>query len=96
MTDIENEPDDAMSFVRFLTYSNQFDIEASWQRPLVSKGIRLQSGGYDITTAYGKVRDNLLIHESGFPTEEYIHSVIKKGLPVLARMDWGRKRLRRI
>ena len=27
LTDIENEPDDAMSLVRFLTYSNQWDVE---------------------------------------------------------------------
>ena len=27
LTDIENEPDDSMSMVRFLTYANQFDIE---------------------------------------------------------------------
>ena len=27
LTDIENEPDDAQSMVRFLTYANQFDIE---------------------------------------------------------------------
>ena len=27
LTDIENEPDDAESLVRFLTYSNQFDVE---------------------------------------------------------------------
>ena len=27
LTDIENEPDDAMSMVRFLTYANHFDIE---------------------------------------------------------------------
>ena len=27
LTDIEKEPDDAMSYVRFLTYANQFDIE---------------------------------------------------------------------
>jgi hypothetical protein len=27
LTDIENEPDDAQSMVRLLTYSNQFDIE---------------------------------------------------------------------
>ena len=27
LTDIENEPDDAMSMVRFLTYANQFDVE---------------------------------------------------------------------
>ena len=28
LTDIENEPDDAMSLVRFLTYSNQWEVEA--------------------------------------------------------------------
>jgi Cellulose-binding Sde182, nucleoside hydrolase-like domain len=27
MTDIANEPDDQMSLVRFLLYSNQFDVE---------------------------------------------------------------------
>ena len=27
LTDIENEPDDAMSLVRFLTYANHMDIE---------------------------------------------------------------------
>ena len=27
LTDIENEPDDAMSMVRFLLYANEFDIE---------------------------------------------------------------------
>ena len=27
LTDIENEPDDAMSMVRFLVYANQYDIE---------------------------------------------------------------------
>jgi hypothetical protein len=27
LTDIENEPDDAQSMVRFLTYANQFDVE---------------------------------------------------------------------
>ena len=28
ISDIGNEPDDQMSFVRFLLYSNEFDIEA--------------------------------------------------------------------
>lgn len=27
LTDIENEPDDAMSLVRFLTYCNEWDVE---------------------------------------------------------------------
>ena len=33
MTDIANEPDDQMSLVRFLLYSNEFDVEASSQPP---------------------------------------------------------------
>ncbi len=28
LTDIENEPDDAQSMVRFLAYSNRWDVEA--------------------------------------------------------------------
>src|SRR5678810_862221 len=38
MTDIANEPDDQMSMVRFLVYSNQFDVEgliattSTWMR----------------------------------------------------------------
>ena len=39
ISDIGNEPDDQMSLVRLLLYSNEFDIEAliaatsTWQRP---------------------------------------------------------------
>src|SRR5579859_7209591 len=38
LTDIANEPDDQMSMVRFLLYSNEFDVEgliagtSTWQR----------------------------------------------------------------
>ncbi len=90
LTDIENEPDDAMSYVRFLTYANQFDTEgivattSCWQRTKTAEW-RL----HEITEAYGKVRDNLEIHEKGYPTEAYIHSIIKKGLPVFGKEGLG-------
>lgn len=90
LTDIENEPDDAMSYVRFLTYANHFDIEgiiattSCWQRTKTAEW-RL----HEITEAYGKVRDNLEIHEKGYPTEAYIHSIIKKGLPVFGKEGLG-------
>ncbi|NBA85217.1 DUF1593 domain-containing protein [Emticicia sp. CRIBPO] len=90
LTDIENEPDDAMSYVRFLTYANQFDTEgivattSCWQRTKTAEW-RL----HDITEAYGKVRDNLEIHEGGYPTEKFIHSIIKKGLPVFGKEGLG-------
>lgn len=91
LTDIENEPDDAMSFVRFLVYSNQFDIEgivattSCWQRSKTAEW-RL----HEIATAYGQIKENLEVHEKGFPSEAYIHSVIKKGLPVFGKEGLGK------
>ncbi len=82
LTDIENEPDDAQSLVRFLTYSNHWDVEgivattSCWQRNKTAEW-RI----HEIVDAYGKVRDNLEKHEPGYPTYEYIKSIIKKGVP---------------
>ncbi len=82
LTDIENEPDDAMSLVRFLTYSNEFDIEGlvattsvHQQRQTAAWRIR------EIVEAYGKVRDNLEKHETGYPTAEQLLSIIRDGRP---------------
>jgi hypothetical protein len=82
LTDIENEPDDAESMVRFLAYSNQWDVEGL----IATTSIHKKEGVADwrikeIVTAYGKVRDNLLLHEKGFPELNYLLSVIKKGTP---------------
>ncbi|HVR70388.1 MAG TPA: nucleoside hydrolase-like domain-containing protein [Vicinamibacteria bacterium] len=35
-----------------------------------------------IVAAYEKVRDNLELHEPGFPTEEYLRERISQGIPV--------------
>jgi hypothetical protein len=81
LTDIENEPDDAQSLVRFLVYSNHYDVEALIAT--TSTHLRDTTAEWrirEIVDAYGKVRDNLLLHESGFPTEDYLHSVTKKGI----------------
>lgn len=82
LTDIENEPDDAESLVRFLLYSNQWDVEgivattSCWQRDETADW-RI----HEIVDAYGKVRDNLEKHETGYPTHEFLKQRIKKGLP---------------
>lgn len=82
LTDIENEPDDAQSLVRFLTYANQWDVEgliATTSTHLKNRIApeRIQK----IVSAYGKVRDNLLQHEKGYPETTYLLSIIKRGLP---------------
>ncbi len=83
LTDIENEPDDAQSLVRFLVYSNQFDVEGLIAT--TSTHLRDKTATWrikEIVGSYGKVQENLLKHEDGFPTEEYLLSRIKTGLPV--------------
>lgn len=82
LTDIENEPDDAMSLVRFLTYSNQWDVEGLVATTSVHQKKELAAWRIkEIVEAYGKVQPNLLKHEQGYPTARYLESVIKEGRP---------------
>ncbi len=37
----------------------------------------------------GKVFDNLVVHDKGWPTDEYLHSVIKKGNPAVSVPFWS-------
>ncbi|MFC1633999.1 nucleoside hydrolase-like domain-containing protein [Planctomycetota bacterium] len=90
LTDISNEPDDEESMVRFLVYSNEYDVEgliattSVWLRDTIRPDrIRRQ------VQAYGRVRDNLLRHASGFPTAEHLSSVIKNGRPEFGMLGIG-------
>jgi hypothetical protein len=83
LTDIENEPDDAMSLVRFLTYSNQWDIEGI----VATTSIHLKNKTaawriHEILDAYAEVVENLNKHESGYPSKEQLLSVVAEGLPL--------------
>lgn len=82
LTDIENEPDDAQSLVRLLTYANQFDIEGlvattSVHQPHKTAAWRIR----EILAAYGQVQPNLLLHEPGFPTAQQLLAVVTEGRP---------------
>ena len=82
LTDIENEPDDAMSMVRFLTYSNQWDVEGLIATTSVHQKDKVADWRIrEIVSAYGKVRDNLLLHEKGYPETNYLMDIIKVGFP---------------
>jgi len=83
MTDIENEPDDAMSLVRFLTYANQWDVEGLIATTSLHQKDKVASWRIrEILEAYGKVRDNLEKHEQGYPAKEALMAVVKDGRPV--------------
>ncbi len=80
ITDISNEPDDEESLVRFLVYSNEFDVEGL----IASTSTWLKKGPReDIirrqVAAYGQVRDNLLKHAAGYPSADDLLAVTCTG-----------------
>lgn len=82
LTDIENEPDDAMSLVRFLTYANHFDIEGLVATTSIHQRTKVAPQTIRrIVTAYGRVRDNLERHEPGFPSGAELLARVSEGLP---------------
>jgi hypothetical protein len=90
LTDIENEPDDTESTVRFLTYSNHWDVEALVATTSIHQ--RNATAGWkirEVVEAYGKVRDNLLKHEPGYPETSYLLSIIKEGRPAFGMSAVG-------
>ena len=83
LTDIEADPDDSQTMVRLLLYSNQIDIEGLIATTSTHQRKRVAPETIQkIVSAYGAVQSNLVKHESGYPSEEKLRSLIKQGLPV--------------
>jgi hypothetical protein len=82
LTDIANEPDDQMSLVRLLVYSNQLDIEglvattSTWMRRAVRPDVIRM-----VLDAYAQVQPNLVRHQPGFPTADALRAVVTTGQP---------------
>jgi hypothetical protein len=80
LTDIGGDPDDQMSMVRLMTYANHFDIEGLIATPH-GPDYRVEPEYINrIVTAYGEVRDNLELHEPGYPTAAYLKQQIAQGI----------------
>lgn len=92
MSDISNEPDDTQSFIRLLLHSDQYNITGMvattsyWLNSTTTPDEILK-----LTSAYGKVVDNLNLHSDGvFPTEEYLTSIVRSGHPVYGTAAIGK------
>jgi hypothetical protein len=81
-SDIGNEPDDQMSLVRLLLYSNEMDIEgliastSTWQKTVIHPETMRT-----LVEAYGQVRPNLLLHTKGWPEAAELASRVYDGQP---------------
>lgn len=90
ISDIGNEPDDQMSFVRMLMYSNELDVEAmiattsTWQKTASHPETM-----HTLIHAYGEVRTNLLKHASGWPSAEYLDKRVYAGQPAYGMAATG-------
>lgn len=80
LSDIGNEPDDQMSLVRLLLYSNEIDIEglvattSTWQRDKTNPQTM-----HAIIADYARVRPNLLQHADGWPSAQKLDAVVFEG-----------------
>lgn len=90
ISDIGNEPDDQMSFVRFLLYSNEFEVEgliastSTWQKTTVHPETM-----HALIHAYGEVRSNLLLHASGWPAADALEARVFSGQPAYGMAATG-------
>lgn len=90
LTDIGADPDDTMSLVRLLLYSDEIDIKgliattSCWHKTRVDPELIEK-----VIEAYGKVQPNLLKHEAGFPSAGALLKLVKQGLPKYGMLAVG-------
>lgn len=90
LTDIEADPDDSQSMIRFLTYCNQWDVEGLIATTSIHQQTRVAPESIQkILDAYNKVQPNLLKHEAGYPTAAVLKTKVKKGLAIYGMQAVG-------
>jgi hypothetical protein len=90
LTDIEADPDDTESLVRFLTYCNEWDVEGLIATTSIHQKTRVAPESIlKVLDAYGKVQPNLLKHEPGYPTGLALKAKVRKGLAIYGMAGVG-------
>ena len=80
LTDIGGDTDDEQSFVRLLLYSDKLDIKSICITSRLGHGQDIKPEiVINQLNAYREVYPNLKLHSEGFPTPEYLFSIVKKG-----------------
>ena len=93
LSDIEADPDDTQSLIRFLLYSNQWDVEGLIATTSIHQKIRVAPESIlKVLDAYKKVQPNLLLHEKGYPSYDQLKSVVKHGLAVYGMEGVGKEK----
>lgn len=90
LTDIEADPDDTQSLIRFLLYSNQWNVEGLIATTSIHQKTYVAPESIaGVLEAYKQVQPNLTKHEAGFPAYEALIAKIKSGLAVYGMAGVG-------
>ena len=81
-----SDPDDIQSMVRFLLYTNEFDVEALIASSGTFANIANKGNFHDILNIYDKVDENLRRHDPRYPTADYLRSITWEG----RSGNWGK------
>lgn len=74
-----SDPDDVQSMVRFLLYTNEFKVEGLVASTGTFANVANKQNILDIIDLYAMVYDNLKVHDSNFPSPEYLRSATFQG-----------------
>jgi len=77
--DHTSDPDDVQSMVRFLLYTNEFEVEGLVASSGTFANIARKRNILDVLDLYAKVYDNLKAHDSQYPSPDYLRSVTFQG-----------------
>lgn len=98
LADMGNEPDEEQQIVHLMTYSNEFDLVGLIA--VTGKFLNPNSTNPEkqrlypelflkIIDGYGKARENLVKHANGWPTVDYLKSIVTTGQPGYGTQDVG-------
>lgn len=74
-----SDPDDVQSMVRFLLYTNEFDVEGLIASAATLAFIAKKQNILDILNLYDRVDENLRKHDSRYPTADKLRAVTYEG-----------------
>ncbi|NND06554.1 MAG: DUF1593 domain-containing protein [Saprospiraceae bacterium] len=86
LTDFFKDPDDKQSLVRFLLYTNEFDV-----RGIVATSLAYGTGEVhpewiiDMLNMYAQVQPNLLLHDSSYPSADSLKAKVKAGASMIRK-----------
>jgi hypothetical protein len=73
------DPDDLQSMVRFLLYTNDFDVEALIASAGSFANVARKQNILDVLNLYDQVDENLRLHDSRYPAAERLRSITFEG-----------------